>query len=284
MTVLRMKHESTTENASTRASPPFRARELTWRLVAGQGVNYGPEWGNHGRDVIRDDFSRLYLLGSGRIRIETATKTYALSPGELWLIPGGVPARYCCVEPMRLNWVHFNVFVVPELDLLSGGEPRAMPSARVTAARFEAMLGSMRGHGPSDLAMALACLGELSAPFFPAGWDALAPELTAFGRLRPAMDAIASGYDGDCSVPALARRVNLHPVYFSRLFTRVLGASPGRYVTEVRMRAATIKLVTTRAPIRVIGADCGYPDPYHFSRAFKRHVGVSPRAYRAAQT
>ncbi len=111
MTVLRMKHESTTENASTRASPPFRARELTWRLVAGQGVNYGPEWGNHGRDVIRDDFSRLYLLGSGRIRIETATKTYALSPGELWLIPGGVPARYCCVEPMRLNWVHFNVFV-----------------------------------------------------------------------------------------------------------------------------------------------------------------------------
>ncbi len=262
----------------------MQIRELTWRLVDGEAMTYGPSWANYGRDVIRDDFSRLYIVESGRVRLETEKRTYLLNPGELWLIPGGVPARYNCEGSMDLNWVHFNVFLVAEVDLLAGGEPRAVPVDRVAEARFRAMLMAREGKGPSDLAIALACLGELVAPFFPADWGSMVHDPGALARLRPALDRVASQYDGDCSVPALARCVNLHPVYFSRLFTRTLGESPGRYVTGVRMRAAAIKLTTTDDPVGVIGANCGYPDPYHFSRAFNRHTGVSPQAYRRAQT
>jgi len=264
-------------------APTFRTGELAWRLASGAGEHYTQSWANYGRDVFRDDFSRLYLLESGQVEIKTEDRVYALRPGELWLIPGGVPARYCCLAPMKLNWVHFNAFLVAEADLLAGGDPRAMPADRVTTARFEAMLSSMRGSGPSDLAMALACLGALTAPFFPAKWESLVPETTALTRLRPALDAIASGYAGDCSVPALAQCVHLHPVYFSRLFTRTLGLPPGEYVTRTRMRSAAVQLATTARPVKTIGATCGYPDPYHFSRAFKRHTGVSPTAYRQAQ-
>lgn len=32
--------------------------------------------------------------------------------------------------------------------------------------------------------MALACLGQLVAPFFPGSWQSLVPEMTALARLR----------------------------------------------------------------------------------------------------
>ncbi len=257
-------------------------RELTWRLLAGESVDYDAAWANYGQDVIRDDYSRLYLLESGRITLETETGVHTLGPDALWLIPSGVPARYRCVESMRLNWVHFNVFVIPEIDLLAGGVPRAMPADVSSFDRFHAMLEAAKTNQPMAVVTAIAILGQMVAPFFPADWGVLLPDVEVLQRLRPAIDWIASQFAGDCSVDALAACVNLHPVYFSRLFTRTLGISPARYVSEVRMRGAAISLSTTTLPVKVVGMECGYPDPYHFSRAFKRHTGVSPCAYRLA--
>jgi AraC-like DNA-binding protein len=259
-------------------------REMTWRLLACAGERYDARWANTGRDVIRDDFSRLYLLESGRAEVRTERERHVLEPGTLWLIPGGVPARYRCVEPMRLNWVHFNVFVVTEVDLLTGGAPRSVSADRCSVERFHALLEAMEAGRPDTLALALAHLGELAAAFFPRDWKTLLPDSNALQRLRPVLDRIASGYAQDCSLTDLARGVNLHPVYFSRLFRRTLGVPPAQYVTAVRMRRAATLLWTTHLPVKAVAAQCGYPDPYHFSRAFKGHTGVSPAAYRAARS
>jgi AraC family transcriptional regulator, arabinose operon regulatory protein len=260
------------------------ARELTWRLLGGEGERYDAAWGNYGRDWIRNDHGRLYLLEAGAISLETADGNYVLEPGTLWLIPGGVSARYRCVKPMHLNWVHFNVFVIPEIDLLRGGPPRAMPADAASVKSFHAMLLAARTNEPMALATAIAVLGQMVAPFFSGNWDTLLPEASGLQRLRPAIDRISSQFAGDCSVDALAACVNLHPVYFSRLFKRTLGVSPARYVTEVRMRRAAIRLTSTDLPVKAIGIECGYADPYHFSRAFKHHTGVSPQAYRLAHS
>jgi AraC-like DNA-binding protein len=39
-------------------------------------------------------------------------------------------------------------------------------------------------------------------------------------------------------------------------------------------------LTTTDLPLREIAQSCGFADVHHFSKAFKRIVGVSPGAYR----
>ncbi|MBT3296104.1 MAG: helix-turn-helix transcriptional regulator [Verrucomicrobia bacterium] len=257
---------------------------LTWRLLAGQSAAYGAAWGNFGRELIRNDFARLYLLESGHISIQTAADTFQLTPGHLWLIPGGIAARYCCATTMHLNWVHFNVFAIPELDLLAGGAPRAMPADAASVSRFHAMLEAATTSQPMALATALAILGGLVAPFFPAEWGDLLPDARALHRLRPALDHITSRFATDCSVGALARAVHLHPVYFSRLFKATLGIPPAQYVTAIRMRHAATRLGTTPLPVKAIAIECGYPDPYHFSRAFKRHTGVAPQVYRHAHT
>ncbi len=254
--------------------------DLMWRLIAGASADYGESWADHGRYPFRDGFARLYILDSGVVEIEADRVTHRLVPGELWLIPAGCTARYRCVEPMRLNWLHVNALVLQGVDLLAAGTVRHRAVGGEESHSFKCVLSAMLDGGPCAMAAATAIVARLAAPFLPGDWQSAGLDSAALVRLRPVLEYIAGNLAEECSVPVLAERVALHPVYFSRLFTQAVGISPGVYVTQARMRCATAQLATTCKPVKQIAAQCGYPDPYHFSRAFKRHIGVSPRGYR----
>ena len=55
-------------------------------------------------------------------------------------------------------------------------------------------------------------------------------------------------------------------------------------VDQARFQAATRLLEDTESRITDIGMELGYADSAHFSRAFKRWAGVTPREYRSHQT
>lgn len=60
-------------------------------------------------------------------------------------------------------------------------------------------------------------------------------------------------------------------------------ASYGELLTEVRMKRASALLRTASAqelPVQEIALSLGFYDTPHFSNAFRRHFGVSPRQYR----
>ena len=52
------------------------------------------------------------------------------------------------------------------------------------------------------------------------------------------------------------------------------------FLIALRMAKATELLKMTSLSIAEVGAEVGYPDQLHFSRAFKNVYGVSPRAWR----
>ena len=70
------------------------------------------------------------------------------------------------------------------------------------------------------------------------------------------------------SVRSLQRRLAQH------------GLSHLQIIEQARYKAATRLLEDPDIRITDIGIDLGYADSAHFSRAFKRWAGVSPRAYR----
>ena len=63
-------------------------------------------------------------------------------------------------------------------------------------------------------------------------------------------------------------------------FRQIFGITPMRYLTEFRLSRAVNLLLGTDLSIREIGENVGYPDPFHFSKLFKKFYGQSPRAYR----
>jgi transcriptional regulator GlxA family with amidase domain len=52
-------------------------------------------------------------------------------------------------------------------------------------------------------------------------------------------------------------------------------------VLDQRLRRATGLLASSQLSVGEVAAECGFPRPEHFSRAFRSAFGISPSMYRA---
>ena len=77
-----------------------------------------------------------------------------------------------------------------------------------------------------------------------------------------------------------ARRYSFNPSYLSQLFRKRMGESFMEYLMRVRLDAAKDRIAHTEETISDISFRVGFEDYYHFSKIFKKHVGVSPQEYR----
>ncbi|GLZ11921.1 transcriptional regulator [Actinomadura sp. NBRC 104425] len=98
--------------------------------------------------------------------------------------------------------------------------------------------------------------------------------------LRALLDHIAAEPAADLSVEAMAARLSMSPRHFSRVFADQVGVSPGRYVEEVRVEAARCLLESGDDGVDTVARLSGFGSAETMRRAFLRHVGVPPAAYR----
>jgi hypothetical protein len=71
---------------------------------------------------------------------------------------------------------------------------------------------------------------------------------------------------------------------FSARFSRVVGEAPLQYLTRWRIHRAMGWLREGRAGLSEVAERVGYESEAAFSKAFKRHVGVAPGAWRRSLT
>lgn len=84
----------------------------------------------------------------------------------------------------------------------------------------------------------------------------------------------------DWSIKLLAEAVAMSPSRFAARFALALGESPMAYVTKWRMNVAARFLVNTDQGLASVATHIGYENVAAFSRAFKKHMGISPAAWR----
>ncbi len=61
-----------------------------------------------------------------------------------------------------------------------------------------------------------------------------------------------------------------------RLVKKQFGKSLHQYIIDLRMLYGLKQLMLSKRTVKEIAESVGYPDPYHFSRAFKQHFNISP--------
>lgn len=91
----------------------------------------------------------------------------------------------------------------------------------------------------------------------------------------------ALGGSQDLSLAALAKRAGWSRFHFHRAFRRVANETPKQYSLRLRLERAAADLLGTDTAIFAIARTAGFTSHEVFSRAFRRHFGVTPREYRA---
>lgn len=82
------------------------------------------------------------------------------------------------------------------------------------------------------------------------------------------------------TIDDMARTAMFSKFHFSRVFQRVTGLSPGRFLSAVRLREAKRLLATTSLSITNISHQVGYSSVGTFSSRFTHSVGLPPSKYR----
>ena len=105
------------------------------------------------------------------------------------------------------------------------------------------------------------------------------------GRLAPAWltrvrDCLHDRFLDPPSIAELAHDANVHPDYLARVFRIWFGHPIGQYMRRLRLDWAPQRLAATSLSIVQIALDAGFADQSHFTRAFKRYLGVAPGDYR----
>jgi transcriptional regulator GlxA family with amidase domain len=108
----------------------------------------------------------------------------------------------------------------------------------------------------------------------------LAGQLAQHEPLRDLQAWIVEHPDAGLTVEALAARVAMSPRNFSRVFAREAGATPARFVEQVRVEAARRLLEESNASTDEIATRCGFGTAETMRRAFLRTLRTSPREYR----
>lgn len=78
----------------------------------------------------------------------------------------------------------------------------------------------------------------------------------------------------------IANQVYLNQVYLNRIFKRDTGQSLSEFVINERFKIAKELLAKTDLPISTVAANIGYTNFSHFSRLFRKYIGISPVEYR----
>src|SRR6185369_3083038 len=88
--------------------------------------------------------------------------------------------------------------------------------------------------------------------------------------------------EGRVALRAVARAVRMSYFHFSRAFKQSMGMTATNYIAERRIERAKRMLEETELPISEIALRSGFSSQSHFTTAFRRLAGATPKAFRAA--
>ncbi|TGP21696.1 MULTISPECIES: AraC family transcriptional regulator [unclassified Mesorhizobium] len=215
---------------------------------------------------------RQHLAPAGTIIIVNPEEPHDGERGE----PAGWAYRTCYPDAALMAEIAEDLDL-PTLPMFGKGTVEAPELARAFVRAHR-----LAGQALEQEAAMLAVLRELVSRFGNGRHRDRAPDggetarrFRLYGELMAA--DLAAGFD----LAHLAAAAGVTRFRVIRDFHRAAGMTPGQYLRDRRIRAASA-LIKTDMPLAEIAAATGFADQSHLTRVFKTIKGLSPGAWRAA--
>ncbi len=165
---------------------------------------------------------------------------------------------------------NLGVIANPVFDMTNPRGPRAL---------FAEILGEVKGNAFLADSRCFALLAQLISSLVSERADG-GDIGDAVQRLQRVMQVVRADLTHPWTVRELATAANLSQAQLFRRFRQRMGTTPVDWLRHERINAAKPLLVVSDEQVGRIAARCGYPDPFHFARDFKKLVGVTPSEFR----
>lgn len=266
---------------------------LPLRLFSLSGCTIDASWGQGGKTDMVSPFWRLYLNLDDGAEVRTASRTFALRAGHLYVVPAWLSWRAFTPRAVR----HGNALLdlpsigrerarsgIPlPLELSGPKEPLGMGMLalirELTSAAIATEAQEAQGHALvwSALARMFTLADARSGP----GRRPL-PPLSSRGdfAFQKILDWAEEHLHESLDRPSLSRFAGLSEAELARRFQENLGTSPARWVRERRISFAAELLRSTDEPLEAIAERSGLGDRAHFSKVFAKWCGCPPATWR----
>ncbi|PZR29180.1 MAG: AraC family transcriptional regulator [Citrobacter freundii] len=253
-------------------------------------------------------YFRIYYIDDGEGYIMSSNETISLEPGYLYIVPSFTVCNLRCDTYMSQYFLHFFEESSEGMSLFQHNRKVLKVAAgNGDIANFKRLLEINPGRGinrsdnprvyeKNDYLKSYQELNNLvSAPVFIETQGIIMQLLSRFmysdefisqttytipPGIMEAISFIQMNLKELITVDLLAKRANLHPHYFSRLFYKHTGVRPVVYIQEKRIERAQYLIATTNQSFTSIAGETGFDNVYYFSKIFKKITGVTPGGYK----
>ncbi len=290
------------ETRTTQAIPAGQETILadaSFRCEVAQRSALHPLWGQE--FIEHTLYDKVYVITRGGGTLNLNETSYRLKPGMAFLFQAGL-IQTGSVDPvlgMEVLWIHFHARTGSGHHLLDVVSiPRCVKGATATRVRqlMEGLLEEWEGRRPGAQLAIKSLLPRIMLEFSRCSRDDLhAPDAihrrkevadvsanraSRLPQIAAALRLIDTDYARPLTLSELAASVHLSPAYFCTLFQDLTGLTPMRHLERRRILRALELIRQGSVPLHRIAREVGFPDPYHFSRVFRRVTRISPSRYR----
>ena len=235
---------------------------------------------------MKSDVYTFYFVREGKGYVTQQQITHKVSAGQGFVV---FPNAETTVKSefkntMNVDWVAFSGYLVEKyLDRahLTIFEPVFEDVEDKELEGYFDRLVDVSRHMPNRYCKLMAQLYSIFAFILDHTFVEKAPASTpAEVILLKSLDFIDINYQSDISVEDIAQSVGCNRKTLYNVFKNLTGFSPRDYLIYYRMWKATVLLKNPQLSIDMVATAVGYGDQFHFSKEFKKNVGLPPSEYR----